>query len=365
MYAKAVERQDAAGSAVVKGPAYKVISEQVEALFAVLEKWAEHGRQATEDDAALREQVVQELLPNIAAVRGIEPRLAKMHQKALEPDPDLQTYGPVMKEKILRLHARFLQLAALADSVEARYDETASKAQTDARAAAELARQREEEAALRAQQEEAAAILREKAQREEERAREQAEREAARALEAQRLEEARAKLVEAEERERAAALAALGCQVQEPASRWVTDPVLEGDGEALTIEKAMELEEQAAARRAALQTACEQVMRNNSPQDAYGAGETVLAYLRTILSQPRARESRRIPVENKVFHEKVGRLAGGKDVLLALGFEQEQEEGEESQVPRIFLVLNRVYIDDLRGAVTLLEGGQSMLRGMM
>jgi len=41
-------------------------------------------------------------------------------------------------------------------------------------------------------------------------------------------------------------------------------------------------------------------MRNNSPQDAYGAGETVLAYLRTILSQPRARESRRIPVENKV-----------------------------------------------------------------
>ena len=51
----------------------------------------------------------------------------------------------------------------------------------------------------------------------------------------------------------------------------------------------------------------------------------------------------------QVFHEKVGRLAGGKDVLLALGFEQEQEEGEESQVPRIFLVLNRsVCISNLR-----------------
>ena len=49
-----------------------------------------------------------------------------------------------------------------------------------------------------------------------------------------------------------------------------------------------------------MQTACEQVMRHNTPQDAYGAGATVLAYLRTILSQPRARESRRIPVENKV-----------------------------------------------------------------
>ena len=39
MYAKAVERQDAAGSAVVKGPAYKVISEQVEALFAHGKPW--------------------------------------------------------------------------------------------------------------------------------------------------------------------------------------------------------------------------------------------------------------------------------------------------------------------------------------
>ena len=68
MYAKAVERQDAAGSAVVKGPAYKVISEQVEALFAVLEKWAEHGRQATEDDAALRADFVPALRQTLAAL---------------------------------------------------------------------------------------------------------------------------------------------------------------------------------------------------------------------------------------------------------------------------------------------------------
>ncbi len=47
----------------------------------------------------------------------------------MESDPDLQTYGPVMKEKILQLHARFLLLASLADSVEACYDEP-SKCET-------------------------------------------------------------------------------------------------------------------------------------------------------------------------------------------------------------------------------------------
>jgi hypothetical protein len=232
------------------------ISEQVEALFVILEKWEEQGqRGAAQVDEAAQVAIVQELLPSIAAVRGIEPRLAKMHQKAMEPDPDLQTYGPVMKEKILQLHARFLLLASLADSVEACYDETAGKAKEDVHAAAARAKQLEEEEALRAKQEEDSAILREKAQRQVQREREKAERDAALALEAKRREEARAKVVEAEERERAAALVALACNVQQrpSESRWVTDPVLEGDGEELTIEKAIELEEQATARRAALQ----------------------------------------------------------------------------------------------------------------
>ena len=232
------------------------ISEQVEALFVILEKWNEQGRRgAAQVDEATQVAIVQELLPSIAEVRGIEQRIYKMHQKAMEPDPDLQTYGPVMKEKILQLHARFLLLASLADSVEACYDETAGKAKKDVHAAAARAKQLEEEEALRAKQEEEAAILREKAQRQEQRAREQAERDAALALEAKRREEARAKVVEAEERERAAALVALACNAQQrpSESRWVTDPVLEGDGEELTIEKAIELEEQAAARRAALQ----------------------------------------------------------------------------------------------------------------
>jgi len=70
-------------------------------------------------------------------------------------------------------------------------------------------------------------------------------------------------------------------------------------------------------------------MRHNTPQDAYGAGATVLAYLRTILSQPRARESRRIPVENKVRRvfggrgersaiSRCGRLKWGKEHTIGI-----------------------------------------------
>ena len=43
----------------------------------------------------------------------------------------------------------------------------------------------------------------------------------------------------------------------------------------------------------------------------------------------------------------MGRLTGGKDVLLALGFEQQDEEGEELQAPRTVLVLNRCRFSSL------------------
>ena len=52
----------------------------------------------------------------------------------------------------------------------------------------------------------------------------------------------------------------------------------------------------------------------------------------------------------------------------ALGFEAEEvveaDDGEGGEARR-FYVLNRVYIDDLRSAVALLEGGQALLRPML
>jgi hypothetical protein len=52
----------------------------------------------------------------------------------------------------------------------------------------------------------------------------------------------------------------------------------------------------------------------------------------------------------------------------ALGFEAEEEaeadDGKGGKARR-FYVLNRVYIDDVRSAVALLEGGQALLRPML
>lgn len=99
-----------------------------------------------------------------------------MHSKAIEPDPDLQTYGPVMKEKVLKLHERFLELAALADSVEQKYAAAAEQAQDNARAAAHSQEQQERERAERTQREEQEALERERAAREAQRAKEETER---------------------------------------------------------------------------------------------------------------------------------------------------------------------------------------------
>jgi hypothetical protein len=50
----------------------------------------------------------------------------QMYEKAMEPDPDLQTYGPVMKDKIIKLQQRYLELCSLADSVETSYNKVVS-----------------------------------------------------------------------------------------------------------------------------------------------------------------------------------------------------------------------------------------------
>ena len=182
MLAKILEKQhDATGTgAVVKGPAYKQISEEVEKLFCILESWDEKGRkEAVQGDCALKAQVIEELLPNIAAVKAVEPRLDKMYKKAIEPDPDLQTYGPAMKEKVLNLQSRYLILRALAESLETFYDAAATMARESADASA---RSKQEQARLqmqRVQQEEQDAIARSMQEKAQQRAQEAAERAAA------------------------------------------------------------------------------------------------------------------------------------------------------------------------------------------
>lgn len=155
------------------------VSADVETLFAVLSKWeGDDRKQAVQADPELHAGLIDELYPSIAAVREMQPRVEKMHAKAIEPDPDLQTYGPVMKEKVLKLHERFVQLSALAGSVEAKYAEAAQKAQDHARAVARSQLEQERERAERARREEQEALLREQAARAALRAKEEGEREA-------------------------------------------------------------------------------------------------------------------------------------------------------------------------------------------
>ena len=123
--------------------------------------------------------MIEELLPNIAAVKAVEPRLDKMYKKAIEPDPDLQTYGPAMKEKVLNLQSRYLILRALAESLETFYDAAATMARESADAAA---RSKQEQARLQMQclqQEEQDAIARSMQEKAQQRAQEAAERAAA------------------------------------------------------------------------------------------------------------------------------------------------------------------------------------------
>jgi predicted Holliday junction resolvase-like endonuclease len=183
MLAKILEKQhDATGTgAVVKGPAYKQTSEEVEKLFCILESWDEKGRKeaVSQGDSVLTAQVIEELLPNIAAVKAVEPRLDKMYKKAIEPDPDLQTYGPAMKEKVLNLQSRYLTLRALAESLEMFYDAAATMARERVDAAARLKQEQARLQMQRLQQEEQDAIARSMQEKAQQRAQEAAERAAA------------------------------------------------------------------------------------------------------------------------------------------------------------------------------------------
>jgi hypothetical protein len=110
-------------------------------------------------------------------------------------------------------------------------------------------------------------------------------------------------------------------------------------------------------RRAALQEACAGVAATNPPEAVRDAAQTLCAILANVLRAPRAREARRIPVDNPAFAASVGSLAGGAGVMAALGFEEEEEDGPaapDGAAPRRVLVLNRVYLDDLRAALAFL-----------
>jgi len=103
MFSRQAESHHAESKApATKGPAFKQVTEEVDALTAMLEPFLEEGgsgnpRKLSAEDAASARGVLE---PAIERTLALADRVGKMKAKANEPDPDLQTYGPVMKDKV-------------------------------------------------------------------------------------------------------------------------------------------------------------------------------------------------------------------------------------------------------------------------
>lgn len=103
MFSRQAESHHADSKApATKGPAFKQVTEEVDALTTMLEPFLEvggrlHPRKLSAEEAASARGVLE---PAIERTLALADRVGKMKAKANEPDPDLQTYGPVMKDKV-------------------------------------------------------------------------------------------------------------------------------------------------------------------------------------------------------------------------------------------------------------------------
>jgi len=364
MYSRQAENHSQ-GQARVKGPPFKQASEEVERLWGIASEWQDASKiEAVREDAELAVRAKHALEACFNDISELHGKVDSLYKKAIEPDPELQTYGPAMKEKVLNLHKRYTELKEWSEKLKQNMQEiflVAKEADEQKKRQRILEEQqmREEEEARQIREKQIEEEMKAKRLQEEEEKKQREEKE-----KQQYLEHARAKLLEAEERERSTVKGEVtATSSTSAADGWVTDPILEG-GEELTLEMAIELQEQSEAKRSSLRDACQRVLTSNGPKLALEAGWTLLVYLQNILKDPRSRETRRIPMDNKVFHEKIGALVAGHDVMLALGFEEEVEEKDEtgSQAPRRFYAMKKVYIDDLRNAVNDLQAGQVELK---
>jgi len=359
MLARALEaQQGSTAGPATKGPAYKQASEEVLSIRAILTQWQDAALQAAAlSDAATSIRAHSELAPALARVAGLRAKVQGMQKKAEEPDPDLQTYGAAMKAKVLALVADFTALASDAEALQGAMEGAMARGE---KLLSLSAQQREEEAAAVVAETaagEAAAVVEDKRERAAVISAREEEVRAKAAKEEEERAEARVRMAEVDEREREAARSG-GAVKAEPVKKWVDEPMTEG-GEELTMEMAIALQDMADKRLKDLQAACGEVVMSNTPDATRHAAQALCAIIKNVLFTPRARAPRRIPTDNPAFVENIGSLVGGGKVMYALGFEEEEEEEEPGQErgdapPRKLLVMNRVYLDDLRAALAFL-----------
>ncbi|EKX41141.1 hypothetical protein GUITHDRAFT_164490, partial [Guillardia theta CCMP2712] len=268
MYSRQAENVSQGGHARVKGPPFKQVLRGLKPIIAhdfagkrgggaalgnrfgdasKVEAVRRDGEQAVRSFKEVEaKQVLQACFSDISELHG---KVDSLYKKAIEPDPELQTYGPAMKEKVLNLHKRYVELKDWAEKLRQSLQEIFVVAD-------EFDEQKKRQKVLeeeRMRAEEAETLIKERQREEEIRQQRLQEEEAKKQKEEEErqryLEHARAKLLEAELRERSAAKGeGSAAAVAASSDGWVTDPILEG-GEELTLEMAIELQEQSDMRR--------------------------------------------------------------------------------------------------------------------
>lgn len=277
-------------------------SEEVEAIFCSIAPFRAAERSSSGAVLENEGKVMAEALQwAIDRTEAWKERIAKMRAKALEPDPDLQSYGPVMKDRILDLCRRYDELCQIMGNLRAEHAGTLQAAADAEREEREMLEREAKERVKREAKEEAEEYDREMAAKERARKDRDAFMAAAAKAEEEKRAVAHAKMQDAQKREQEAAQRPA---MQEHADRFVACPIGER-GEELTIEMALQLQERSDARIASFQAACQFIMTSNDRGAAMEAGRTIRAYLLNVLVDARSRDYRTIPTENKMFKEKV------------------------------------------------------------
>ena len=329
MFARQAEQHQAeAAGAATRGPAVKQLCEEVEQLFEQLQGYG--AAETPDEPAACRHVCEEELEAAIARALALQARVDRLRGRAMETDPDRQVYGPAMRERILQMAATHDRMRVLGIELQERFAskfENARCRKEEQARQEEVRREEEARAAARAAEEERCRHKR----LEEEAQREAAElRQASLQLEEERRRYAQARLEEARDRERQLAMAASHGAHEAPLARprFIADPVAEGD-EMLTIEMAIQMEEEARLRFNRFREACQRVASQNSQQDMNNASLLLRHYLNNIVRNPRSRQFRTISLQNPHYMSRIDRLVGGRETMLAMGFEEEGPDSDD------------------------------------
>ncbi|KAM3726868.1 UBX domain-containing protein [Dirofilaria immitis] len=91
----------------------------------------------------------------------------------------------------------------------------------------------------------------------------------------------------------------------------------------------------------------------NGPDKRQNASETIQKYLRNLIENPDENKYHRIRVNNKVFQERISCANGGKEFLLACGFEEKNLINNEQEEP--FLIISDDKAMDTHSLIQALE----------